>query len=101
AGAITVPLLVLAAGSDWVVKRKVQQRFVQRVSSSTKHFEVLEGFSHAIFHEKSRHLVVGRVREFVEDCYRQPDSRPSLRHADREGFTYEEYQRMCAPGGRR
>jgi alpha-beta hydrolase superfamily lysophospholipase len=38
AGAITVPLLVLAAGSDWVVKAASQQQFVQRVSSPVKRF---------------------------------------------------------------
>src|SRR5437762_3171019 len=30
AGAVTVPLLVLAAGSDWVVTRSAQRRFVER-----------------------------------------------------------------------
>src|SRR5437879_462120 len=58
AGAVTMPLLVLAAGSDWVVKASAQRQFVERVSSSIKRFELLPGFSHAIFHEKDRGLVV-------------------------------------------
>jgi alpha-beta hydrolase superfamily lysophospholipase len=58
AGAITAPLLVLAAGSDWVVRESAQRRFVERVSSPVKRFETLTGFSHAIFHEKNRRLVV-------------------------------------------
>src|SRR5262249_28186283 len=58
AGAITVPLLVLAAGRDWVVRESAQRQFVEGVSSSEKRFEVLPGFSHAIFHEKKREMVV-------------------------------------------
>src|SRR5205807_1284802 len=58
AGAVTVPLLVLAAGSDWVVKASAQRQFVERVSSPCKRFEVLPGFSHAILYEKDRGLVV-------------------------------------------
>src|SRR5262249_55583997 len=58
AGAITVPLLVLAAGSDWVVKTSTQREFVDRVSSHVKRFQILPDFSHAIFHEKQRWLVV-------------------------------------------
>src|SRR5205085_11039187 len=45
AGAITVPLLVLAAGSDWVVHEAAQRQFVERASSPVKRFEVLPGFS--------------------------------------------------------
>ena len=41
AGAVTVPLLVLAAGSDWVVKTSAQRQFVERVSSPITRFEVL------------------------------------------------------------
>src|SRR5207247_5593195 len=64
AGAITVPLLVLAAGSDWVVKQASQRQFVERASSAVKRFEVLPGFSHALFHEKDRQTVVQKVRDF-------------------------------------
>src|SRR5207247_1455633 len=64
AGAVNVPLLVLAAGSDWVVQESAQRQFVERASSPVKSFEVLTGFSHAIFHEKNRRLVVKKVREF-------------------------------------
>src|SRR5207253_7707118 len=54
AGAITVPTLVLAAGSDWVVKVSAQQQFFDRLSSPVKQMEILPGFHHAILHEKDR-----------------------------------------------
>ena len=45
AGAIRVPTLVLAAGSDAVVRRAPQEEFVRRLSSPRKELEVLAGFS--------------------------------------------------------
>jgi alpha-beta hydrolase superfamily lysophospholipase len=99
AGAISVPLMVLAAGSDWVVKTSAQRQFVERVSSPIKRFEVLNGFSHAIFHEKHRRLVVESVRDFVSERFAQAPAGPDLLEADRHGFTYDEYERLCKPGG--
>jgi alpha-beta hydrolase superfamily lysophospholipase/SAM-dependent methyltransferase len=99
AGAVDVPLLVLAASSDWVVKTSAQKQFVDRVSSPVKEFEVLPGFLHAIFHEKDRALVIERVRKFIEDRFADPAPRPSLRNADQRGYTRDEYDRLCRPGG--
>jgi len=101
AGAIMAPLLVLAAGSDWVVKRSAQRQFVERVSSPVKRFEVLPGFSHAIFHEKNRQAVVEKIREFIYETFAKQPSPPSFLDADRRGYTRAEYDRLCRPGGRR
>lgn len=100
AAAINVPLLVLAAGTDWVVKRTAQRRFVERASSPIKQFEILPGFSHAIFHEKDRHLVFDRVRDFVRERFAQVPTRPILLDADRRGYTAEEYDRLRRWPGR-
>jgi esterase/lipase/SAM-dependent methyltransferase len=99
AGAINVPLYVLAAGSDWVVKQSAQRQFVERASSSIKRFEVLPGFSHAIFHEKDRRLVVEKVRDFITERFAEPESHPSLLDAGRRGYTHDEHKRLCQPGG--
>ncbi len=98
AGAITAPLLVLAAGSDWVVKTSAQRQFVERASSPIKRFEMLPGFSHAIFHEKNRQVVVDKVRAFTRETFAQPEAPPAL-DADRRGYTREQYGRLCKPGG--
>jgi SAM-dependent methyltransferase len=71
----------------------------ERASSPVKRFEVLKGFSHALFHEKDRRLVVEKVRDFIRECFAQPPSSPSLLDADRHGFTRDEYDRLCRPGG--
>src|SRR5437868_5780850 len=83
AGAVTVPLLVLAAGSDCVVQESAQRQFVERASSPVKRFEVLPGFSHAIFHEQERRLVVEKVRAYLRERFAQPPSPASLLDADR------------------
>jgi len=101
AGAISVPLLVLAAGSDWVVRQSAQRQFVERASSPIKRFEVLPGFSHAIFHEKDRRFVFNKVRDFIRERFADPPPRPALLDADRRGFTRDEYERLCRPGGLR
>jgi alpha-beta hydrolase superfamily lysophospholipase/SAM-dependent methyltransferase len=100
AGAITAPLLVLAAGSDWVVRESAQRRFVERASSPVKRFERLPGFSHAIFHEKDRRLAVEKVKDFIRECFSRRPA-PPLLDADRRGFTCDEYDRLARPGGRR
>jgi alpha-beta hydrolase superfamily lysophospholipase len=99
AGAITAPLLVLTAGSDWVVRTSPQRQFVDRVSSPVKRLEVLPGFSHAIFHEKESRRVVQMVRDFILERFNEPPPQPELLHADRRGYTRAEYDRLCRPGG--
>lgn len=98
AGGIHVPLLVLAAGSDWVVKESAQRQFVQRTSSPIKNFEVLAGFSHAIFHQQDRRLVVDKVRDFINERFTAPASRPMLLDADRHGYTRDEHEHLQRPG---
>src|SRR5262249_43651839 len=89
----------LAAGSDWVVRTSAQRQFVERVSSSAKRFEVLPGFSHAIFHERDRPRVIKKVHDFICERFTDTPPRRSLLAADRGGYTCEEYDRLSKPGG--
>ena len=99
AGAITVPTLLLTAGSDWVVRVSAQRQFFDRLSSPVKQMEVFPGFYHAIFDETHRDQVVARVRAFILDRFQQPPQRLSLLDADKHGHTKEEYDRLRKPGG--
>jgi alpha-beta hydrolase superfamily lysophospholipase/SAM-dependent methyltransferase len=101
AGAIDVPLLVLAAGSDWVVSEREQRRFVQRASSTVKRFEVLSGFAHAIFHERDRQIVVNQVHDFIDARFSESPRTPRLEEAHRHGYTHDEHERLKRPGGLR
>jgi alpha-beta hydrolase superfamily lysophospholipase len=101
AGAITVPTLVLSAGSDWVVKLSAQRRFFERLSSPAKRMEVFPGFYHAVFHEKDRHLLLAKVADFIQERFAGPPDRLSLLDADKRGYTKMEYDRLKAPGSLR
>lgn len=97
AGAIQVPTLVLAAGSDWVVRLSAQKRFFDRLSSPGKQMHVYDRFYHDIFHEKDRHLPIAETREFILDVFKNPPAQQSLIPADREGYTEAEYKEMSRP----
>jgi alpha-beta hydrolase superfamily lysophospholipase/SAM-dependent methyltransferase len=101
AGAITVPTLMLAAGSDWVVKVSAQREFFEKLSSPVKRWEVFPGFYHAVFHEKDRAPLIAKVREFIHERFAQPPEPPSLLDADQRGYTRDEYDRLRGPGGLR
>lgn len=97
AAAIAVPTLVLAAGSDWVVRVSAQKRFFAGLSSAVKRFELLPGFYHAIFHERERHVPIGTVREFLREMFDRPPAPLSRLHADRKGYTKAEADRLTHP----
>lgn len=98
AGAIRVPTLVLAAGSDAVVRRGPQRAFFDGLSSPLKSFAVLDGFSHAVFHETDRHLVVARVCDFLARAFdAEPEPAAVLLNADRSGHTKAEHDRLRRP----
>jgi alpha-beta hydrolase superfamily lysophospholipase len=99
AGAINLPTLLLSAGRDWVVEANAQREFFSRLSSPVKRMHVFPGAYHAIFHEKERAKVVGRVREFVVERFAESFVRPSLLNADQVGHTWEEYERLKLRGG--
>lgn len=94
AGAITVPTLILSAGSDWVVKNSAQRRFYEGLSSTVKEMEVYPDFYHAILYEKDREQAIAKSREFIREAYQQEIDRSALLRADKTGFTRDEYLRL-------
>jgi len=96
AGAIHVPTLLLAAGSDWVVKLRPQRRFFVRLSSSVKKMHVFPGFYHDLLHEKDRERPVAKARQFILDAFLRPPARP-LPGKGGDGFNQAEYARLAEP----
>ncbi len=94
AGAITVPTLVLSAGSDWVVENSAQRTFYEGLSSTVKEMEVYPDFFHAIFYEKDREQAIAKSREFIREAFEREIDRSALLRSDRTGFTREEYLRL-------
>jgi alpha-beta hydrolase superfamily lysophospholipase len=97
AAAIQVPTQVLVSGADFVVHRKPQQQFFDRLGTAHKELHVLPGFFHDTLGERDRHLALSRIRRFVLHNFDLPFSRPSLLDADRSGVTCAESEALSAP----
>jgi alpha-beta hydrolase superfamily lysophospholipase len=97
AGAIRVPTLLLMAGSDWVVKTAPQKEFFDGLSSPKKEIEYYPDFYHAIYHETERSRPLTRTREFLLERFADSTTPEPLLHADIEGYTKEEYDRLQQP----
>jgi alpha-beta hydrolase superfamily lysophospholipase/SAM-dependent methyltransferase len=97
AGAIRLPILVLTAGSDRVVRAAPQRRFVERLSSPLKEQTVYPGLRHGIFHERHRALPIDETRAFLRRALAAERAAPSLREADKAGYTKAEFDRLAAP----
>ena len=101
ASAIHVPVLVLGAGADWVVKLSAQREFFARLRSPSKAMRVYPGMYHAIFHERGRAAPIADAREFIAELFQQRPDRASRLDADQHGVQQAEYARLRRPGGRR
>jgi hypothetical protein len=97
AAAIRIPVLVLAAGTDWVVEKAAEKTFFDRLGSSVKKFELLPGYYHDIYHERDAARPLRTTREFIEAAFaRPPEAVPQL-DAHKSGYTFEEYQALLRP----
>ena len=101
ASAIHVPVLVLGAGADWVVKLAAQREFFARLRCPSKAMRVYPGMYHAIFHERGRAAPIADAREFIVELFQQRPDRASRLDADQHGVQQAEYARLRRPGGRR
>lgn len=119
AGAINVPTFILTAGNDWVVHKRPQQVFCERLASPIKQWRAYPGLYHAIFHEKDRSAPIGDTRAFLVEMLgleegsgdssrpkAATDSTPSaplrqagadLLRADVRGYTRYEFDRLSTP----
>ena len=97
AAAIQVPTQVLVSGADQVVYREPQQQFFDHLSSPVKELTVLDGFFHDTLGELNRARALTLVRAFVMRLFATQVARPSLRDADRRGFTKTEFDTLSQP----
>jgi len=97
ASAIRVPMLVLLAGSDWVVKQGAQRTFFDRLGSPVKQLKELPGFFHDIYHEATANRPLQMTRDFIDAAFAAPATARTLLDADRSGYTYDEYRLLCRP----
>jgi alpha-beta hydrolase superfamily lysophospholipase len=97
AQAIQVPTQLLISGADFVVHRKPQEDFFERLGSLRKEKHLLPGFFHDTLGERDRTHALSRVRRFILRNFEEPVTRPSLLDADRIGATCAEAEELAAP----
>jgi len=97
AQAIRVPTQLLISGADWVVRRKPQLKFFDRLGSVVKEKHLFDGWYHDTFGEKDRALAIGKAREFIGRMFERPSSCSTLLDADQHGYTREEFEQLRCP----
>ncbi|MCE0557571.1 bifunctional alpha/beta hydrolase/class I SAM-dependent methyltransferase [Motilimonas sp. E26] len=97
AAAINVPTQLLISGDDWVVRRKPQQQFFERLSSDCKEQHILPGFYHDTLGELARPQALARIKRFVEQRFAEPRKTNDLLNADKSGYFCAEAESLAAP----
>ena len=97
AQAMQVPTQLLISGADFVVHRRPQEQFFERLGSLHKEKHILPGFFHDTLGEQRRGIAVASARRFIVQNFQQPLERPSLLAADRLGLTCAESEALAAP----
>ncbi|MFK8330034.1 bifunctional alpha/beta hydrolase/class I SAM-dependent methyltransferase [Pseudomonas sp. BJa5] len=97
AQAIQVPTQLLISGADFVVHRKPQEQFFERLGSVHKEKHILPGFFHDTLGEQHRAPAVASMRRFILHNFARPLDRPSLLDADRLGATCAEAESLARP----
>jgi alpha-beta hydrolase superfamily lysophospholipase/SAM-dependent methyltransferase len=69
ASAIDVPVLMLVADKDFVVKEKPQKQFFERISSPLKRYIKIKNCFHAVFYEQDISEALQSSRDFIEQCF--------------------------------
>ena len=92
AAAIDTPVLMLAAGKDYVVKEGPQQTFFERLSAPLKRYVRLPDAFHALFYEQDTSVALHESRQFVEHCFERAPLPPShYLNADRDSHSARRY----------
>jgi alpha-beta hydrolase superfamily lysophospholipase len=97
AAAIVVPTQLLVSGSDFVVHQQPQQQFYENLGSTTKEIHVFEGFYHDTLGELDRGQAIDKARNFINQLFAHPITKPDLTQADKTGFTQLESEQLAAP----
>lgn len=94
---IFVPTQILCSGSDFVVQKKPQQLFFEKLPHPHKEFHVLEGFYHDTLGEKNRKIAADKIRRFITQCFAQPHQPLDLLNADKIGASCAIAESLSSP----
>lgn len=94
---IFVPTQVLCSGADFVVHRKPQQLFYQRLAHPNKEFHILEGFYHDTLGEQHRNIAVQKIRRYILQCFAHAYTAPDILDADKVGPSCATAEQLSTP----
>ena len=95
AAAIDVPVLMLAADTDYVVSEAPQRRFFDRLGSPLKRYVRLADCYHAVFYERDTSTAVRASLEFIDLCFETaPITLESYADSHRTGPAAHAYEAM-------
>lgn len=94
---IFVPTQVLCSGSDFVVFRKPQQQFYEKLPHPRKEFHILEGFYHDTLGEKDRHIAIEKIRRFIVQSFSEDYQAPDVLNADKIGSSCATAEQLSSP----
>ncbi|MCU4367042.1 bifunctional alpha/beta hydrolase/class I SAM-dependent methyltransferase [Acinetobacter courvalinii] len=94
---IFVPTQVLCSGSDFVVFRKPQQQFYEKLPHPRKEFHILEGFYHDTLGEKDRHIAIEKIRRFILQSFSEDYQAPDVLNADKIGSSCATAEQLSSP----
>ncbi|UUM26573.1 bifunctional alpha/beta hydrolase/class I SAM-dependent methyltransferase [Acinetobacter colistiniresistens] len=94
---IFVPTQVLCSGSDFVVFRKPQRQFYEKLPHPRKEFHVLEGFYHDTLGEKDRHIAIEKIRRFILQSFAEDYQAPDVLNADKIGSSCATAEQLSSP----
>ncbi len=97
ARAIQIPTQLLISGADFVVDRRPQDEFFERLGSPLKEKHVFAGFYHDTLGEKDRVVAIEEVRRFVIKMFAGPCANAPLLDADKTGYTKDEFDALSRP----
>jgi hypothetical protein len=91
AAAIDIPVIVLSAEKDYVVKNSVQKKFFVTIASKLKTFITLRNFYHGILFETNRQKVYQYLRNFIDKAYARQSPELTL---EPDEFSVKEYEQL-------
>jgi len=83
ASAIHVPVMVLSAGTDWVVKSSAQRKYFERLTTHTKQWRDYPKLRHDLLHETDRSQVFSDITAFLHGISESDDRLDTQRDSEK------------------
>ena len=93
-----VPVLIFTAENDHIVHNRTHTHFYTQISSRIKKHILLQGFRHAVFHEKDQHKLIEPARKFIETLFLRDSKQLPAVIPQARSHTVQEYTQLHEKG---